>query len=239
MDPDELTLLITEYLEAVSGVIRAEGGTVDKFIGDAVMAFWGAPAECPDHASSACRAALAVVRTLDELASSWEARGLPRLSIRIGINSGQVVVGNVGSSERLNYTVLGDAVNLASRLEALGKRYGATALIGEATARQVEAHMVLRPLDYVAVAGKKEPVLVHELVGLRGEISEERLADCERYREALALYRRREFTAAADLFADLADAGDAAAKQLLKRCRRFAEEPPPEGWDGRHVMVEK
>jgi len=241
MDPTELVEVLGEYLDGMSAAVRDAGGTVDKYIGDAIMAFWGAPQENPDHALDACRGALAMKRKLEELQAGWDERGLPKLNTRIGVNSGDVLVGNIGAPTRLNYTVMGDAVNLAARLEALNKEYATGILVGDDTARVVGDAMVLRPIEFVAVKGKAQAVLIHELVGEKGEVDEETLAAIALHAEALDLYKGRDFEAAAAKFDEVAErmGGDLAAEKLAARARTYAEAPPPDDWDGRLTMTTK
>ena len=173
LSPEELIALLGDYFNAVSGEIAATGGTVDKYNGDEVMAFWNAPILRPDHARMACVAALRCVERLEELRDQWVARGLPTISARIGLCTGEVTVGTVGSDARLNYTILGDTVNVAKRIEGLSKAYGTRVLAAESTVREAGPDIVARPVDVAEVAGRVEPVLVYELLGLRGEVSAE------------------------------------------------------------------
>ena len=145
-------------------IILAHQGTLDKFIGDAIMAFWGAPLPLQDHAVKACQAALAMQRAMDSLESRWQGKGLPKLRTRIGMHSGPLVAGNVGSRERFNYTVLGDTVNLASRLEGVNKVYGTEILMSEEVHRRVVGRFLVRELDLVRVKGRVEPVTIYELL---------------------------------------------------------------------------
>ena len=241
MDPDDLVAVLAEYLEGLSDAIRGSRGTVDKYIGDAIMAFWGAPRDDGEHALHACEGALAMRAKLRELQKGWDERGLPRLETRIGLNTGDVLVGNFGAATRLNYTVMGDAVNLASRLENLNKRYGTHIIVGEETARLVEEHMVLRPLEWVAVKGKSQSVLIHELIGRKGEVPSEVLEHIAQYEAALHLYRERKFEEAEAAFeaAGTLYAEDQAPKLMAAQARAFAAEPPPVGWDGSTAMTTK
>ncbi len=182
---EQVVPLLGAYLDIVSNTVQRERGTVDKFIGDAVMAFWGAPNENPDHAAAACRAALKAVRAV-QAAGLADDRGVP-LHVRIGINSGSVLVGNIGSDARLNYTVIGDAVNVASRLESANKRYGSSIIIGEHTRQMAGAAIVVRKLDTVAVYGRMGGTAIYELVGMDGEPAP---AWIGAYEEGLARYTR-------------------------------------------------
>ncbi len=245
LKPDELVQVLAEYLDVMSHAVRSEGGTVDKYIGDAIMAFWGAPRDNAEHALAACRGALAMKKALAELQKKWAKEGLPRLDTRIGVNTGEMLVGNIGAPDRLNYTVMGDPVNLGARLEALNKHYGTGILIGDETAKKVAEHMVLRPLEWVAVKGKDHAVLIHELCGAVGDVSDEELAAIERYAAALDAYRARKFEDAATGFEAAAAAyeglgrEDMSSARMAARCRAFMAEAPPEDWDGSTSMTTK
>jgi adenylate cyclase len=243
MDPDDVVSLLGSYFEAASEAIKEQGGTLDKFIGDAVMAFWGAPHPTEDHALRACRAALAMQRRLAELGARWAAEGRAvRFPTRIGINTGLCVVGNIGAPQRMNYTAVGDAVNLASRLEGLSKVYGTTVLIGEETARRVGDRLVLRPLDWVAVKGRQQGLLIHELMGEPADIAPSTREAIDLYRTALDLYRARSFEAAAEGFDEAFRAfgvSDRASEVMAARARAFVETPPDDSWDGTWVATEK
>lgn len=227
---DRVVPLLSRYLDVTSEIIVANGGTIDKFIGDAVMAFWGAPQPQSDHAARCCRAALACRRAI---ASSGLVDDLGQpLQIRIGINSGRILVGNIGSELRLNYTVIGDAVNVASRLEGANKSYGTQILIGETTERLARGAVVTREVDSIAVYGREEGFSVHELIGLVGESEGAMLAWIGRYEQGLANYRARRFAAAlADFEAVLAERGhDRPAELMRDRCRQFADAAPDASW---------
>jgi class 3 adenylate cyclase/ABC-type nitrate/sulfonate/bicarbonate transport system substrate-binding protein len=165
--PDDLLVQISTYLEEVSSAISQEGGTVDKFIGDGVMAFWNAPVQRPDHVLRACAAAVRALRRMERVNNSWEAEGRPRIQIRIGLNCANVLVGNIGSSNRLSYTALGDGVNVAARLEGINKLFGTTICISDSIYDQVEADILARPIKRVQVKGRKTEFMIYELLALR------------------------------------------------------------------------
>ena len=217
---DRLVPLLSRYLDLVSEVVVANGGTIDKFIGDAVMAFWGAPQPQADHAERCCRAALAIQRAIDD-AGLVDDLGQP-LRIRIGVNSGHMLVGNIGSELRLNYTVIGDAVNVASRLEGANKSYGTQILIGEATERLAHGAIVTREIDSIAVYGREEGVAVHELIGLADQVdvAQEVSGWIASYERGLAKYRAREFEGAIADFDAVLDArpDDRPASIIRERC---------------------
>ena len=233
--------ILTDYLSRASTAIHAHSGTIDKFIGDAVMAFWGAPLPDADHAVNACRTALRLREAMAELRASGpaEARGL---SIRIGINTGSMLVGNIGSEERLSYTVIGDAVNLASRLEALNKLYGTEIIIGEATCMAASDAVIVRELDQVAVYGRSGSTRVYELLSLSEPRAEAVSAWVAAYERGLALYRERRWTEAVfalQKVAALKGQEDLPAALLIERARQFMALPPPEDWNGIEILGRK
>ena len=167
MTPNDLLVQISTYLEEVSGAISKEGGTLDKFIGDGVMAFWNAPVQRPDHVLRACAGALRAARRMERVNDAWAAEGRPRIRIRIGLNCATVLVGNVGSSARLSYTALGDGVNVAARLEGINKQFGTTICISDSIYDQARAEILARPLKRVQVKGRKTEFMIYELLALR------------------------------------------------------------------------
>ena len=217
---DRVVPIVGQYLELASRAVEDAGGTVDKFIGDAVMAFWGAPTADPDHAAKACRAALALVAAMDGARARGEPLG--ELRVRIGLHTGPAIVGNVGSARRLNYTALGDTVNLASRLEGVNKVYGTTILLSAATAEAAGPAIVTREIDTVAVYGRSEGVRLFELLGPAGTTP---TPAQEHYARALALYRAARFAAAT---AVLASPSDGPSRWLAARCLTLAATPPTE-----------
>jgi adenylate cyclase len=225
MPPEKLAEFLGEYLTPMTELVLASGGTLDKYIGDAVMAIWGAPVDVPDHASRACEVALKMQEALVGLNKTWAKTGKPAVAIGIGINTGAMAVGNMGSAARFDYTVLGDQVNLGARLEALTKELGVAILVGESTARAASADYVFREIDVVRVKGRAGAVPVFELVGRKGHVTVD-----PAFAEALALYRRRDLQAARAAFAALT--GDPVAAVLAERCSILATNPPPDDWDG-------
>jgi adenylate cyclase len=159
---------VSEYLEIVTRAVNDEAGTIDKFIGDGAMAFWGAPALLEDHARRACLAALRIRRGMDALNERWQSEGLKPLNIRIGIHSDAVLVGNIGSPERMGYTVIGDGVNVASRLEGVNKEYGTRICISHSVFKEAGERLCVRPIDDVAVTGRRTKIPIYELVGAFG-----------------------------------------------------------------------
>lgn len=240
LTPEALVALLNEYLTAMTSVILEHEGVVDKYIGDAIMAFWNAPVPQQDHAVRAARTALGMRDRLETLRAEWAGRNLPDVRIGIGLNGGEVVIGNMGSEQRFDYTAIGDEVNLASRLESLTKLYGVTILVSDAVRRQLGEAFFCRRIDLVAVKGKEKPVAVHELMGESGRIGEDARDLASRFETALASYAARRWDAAESAFRDLADRFDDGASRLYaERCRAFRAEPPGSDWDGRFVAKEK
>jgi adenylate cyclase len=226
---DRVVPLLSRYLDAVSEVVVANGGTIDKFIGDAVMAFWGAPTPQQDHAVRCCRAALACGEAL-KAGGIDDDQGNP-LQIRIGINSGRMLVGNIGSELRLNYTVIGDAVNVASRLEGASKQYGTKILIGAETERLICDAFTTREIDNIAVYGRTEGLAVYELIGA-AEVKDENKDWIKSYEEGLSRYRQRDFSGAIIQFTAVLDVrpNDRPASLLLDRSRRLQQSGVDEDW---------
>ena len=236
----QLSAFLNEYLSAMTEVIMARGGTVDKFIGDAIMAFWGAPLADAGHAPHAVAAALAMRRLLAELQPRWAARGLPPIDIGIGLNSGVVSVGNMGSSTRFSYTVMGDAVNLASRLEGLTRVYDTGMLISDATRRAIGDAFHCRPIDVVCVKGKLEPAALFEPL-CEGPPDAAMAAETGRFTEALEAYRRRDFDACRGLIEALQRDHPQCRLYALyrERLELFRQQPPPPEWDGVFTFTTK
>ena len=240
LTPDELVQLLNEYFGQMTDIVFATDGTLDKYIGDAIMAFWGSPYPQADHAFRGCSCALQMVRGLAKLNAKWKGSGRPPISIGIGLNTGLVNVGNMGSARRLSWTVMGDNVNLASRLEGITKEYHVQLIISEATYRHVSSQFVCRELDKIRVKGKNLPVTIYELMDVAAEQStyEPLLA---RFDEAMTAYRGQKWSEAAAKFVDiLADfPKDGPSKAFLERAVEFSENAPKGVWDGVYVMKTK
>jgi adenylate cyclase len=241
LEPDELVEFLSEYLEEMSQIIISHRGTVDKYIGDAIMAFWNAPRDLENHELWTVRAALRFQDRLTELNRKWQQLGKPEFRTRIGINTGVVIVGNMGASERLNYTVVGDAVNLASRLEGLNKIYNTSIIISEHTNSRIEHEIASRLLDFVAVKGKTRAVAIYEPVGERSTLNarQERLIDL--YHKAVEHYRLERWSQAITVLEairrDYPD--DGPSDVLLERCRGLSQAGVPDDWDGTQVYSDK
>jgi len=237
LSPEALVRWLNVYLSAMTEIILEEGGTLDKYEGDAIIAFWNAPLDQPDHALRGCRAALRCQRELARLNPELEKVGGKPIRIRIGLNSGPAVVGNMGSSRRFDYTAMGDTVNLASRLEGAAKFYGVSILIGEYTYRAAAEYLVVRPVDVVRVVGKRQPVEIYELLGFRDDFPVEKQQELDVFAEAWQAYRQRDWSRAISLLASLEP--DNLTKVYLERCREFAITPPPLDWDGVYELRQK
>lgn len=241
LSPEALVELINEYLSAMTLCLFSYDGTVDKYEGDAIMAFWGAPLEQPDHALRACRAAIDAHAALGALRTKWRKAGVPELDMRIGLSTGPMVVGNMGSMVKMDYTVLGDAVNLGARLEGANKAYGTKIMISEQTFKAVAGEVEARELDLLAVKGKAHAVRVYELLGHKGRVPEEKLAARRRFEAGLADYRARRWDEAAKNFRGAAGlpGGDPPSEVFLARVQELKTKPPPQGWDGSHTLSQK
>ena len=234
MGPEDLTKLLNDYLTDMTDIILEEGGTLDKYEGDAIIAFWNAPLTQPDHARRAVRAAVRCQQKLAERRAEFEERTGAVLKMRIGLNTGPVVVGNMGSRERFDYTVLGDAANLASRLEGANKALGTYLMIAEATWALAGGAFPGRELGQLRVVGRKTPVRVYEATGLEGAAA----ASAESaFEAALAQARAGQWAAAAEAFTALGD--EAAAQTYAARCRALAAEGSDAAWDGIWNLTEK
>lgn len=233
-EPEELVSFINEFLNEMSEIIMVNDGTLDKYLGDAVMAFWGAPVAVEDHAYKACLTALQMQDKLAELRDKWSLSGETPIHIRIGINSGEVIVGNIGGEKRFDYTVLGDDVNLASRLEGANKEYGSNIMISGSTYEFVKEKVLVRELDVIRVKGKTEPTTIYELISLSSDPKAIKAIDeMHEYFQGLELYRHKTFEAAMDYFKRCYEKlGDYPSKVYLKRCEYYLQNPPASDWDG-------
>lgn len=239
LSPRELTQFMNEFLSPITEVIHNHRGTIDKYMGDAVMAFWGAPLKDPDHARNALLAGMEMIRAMETLAAEFLARGRPELRVGVGINSGPMNVGNMGSKFRMAYTVLGDTVNLGSRLEGITKNYGVDIIVSEFTVAKVP-DFSFRELDRVRVKGKNEPVTIFEPVGLSSDVQENKRSELSRYQNALELYLGQDWDKAAREFASLDAEFDHSIYEIyLNRIREFRENPPGPDWDGVFTLTSK
>jgi len=241
MAPELLVKFLNEYLTKMTDIVFKYDGLLDKYIGDALMAIWGAPLDQPDHARRACFTALEMVEELRVLREKWAAEGMPRLDIGIGINVGPMVVGNMGSERRFNYTVMGDSVNLGSRLEGLNKLYGTNVIVSEMTYERVRDEILGRELDSVRVKGKHQPVKIYELLARRAEVSAEQQALTEEFNSALAEYKKRNWDQALQTFQSLLTRHphDGPTKLYVERCQTLMRNPPPLDWSGVYTLTTK
>lgn len=241
-DPEGLVELLNEYLDEMTSIVLKYEGMLDKYVGDAVMAFWGAPLPQKDHAIRTCYAALDMQKRLSELRVKWKKEGKPELAARCGVNTGIVIVGNMGGKDRFDYTVIGDSVNLASRLEGANKQYESKIMISEMTHNHVKGKVIVRELDMIQVKGKTEPVKVYELLGR----SDMKLTDSEKralelYHEGLKLYRDRKWEEAIAYMqqAHSLDSKCYVAQIYTQRASLYQISPPPDDWNGVFVMATK
>jgi adenylate cyclase len=239
--PDQVRAHLSEHFTEMVDVLLAERATLDKFIGDSVMAYFGAPLPDAAHATQACRAALEMQTRMAALNARWSVSGVPRVCMRVGLNTGRVVAGNMGTATVFNYTVIGDTVNLASRLEGVNKAYGTGIIVGERTRAEAGDGLVFRELDAIRVQGRAQPVAIHELVGLTGEVPAQRVGLLQAYARGLACYRAQDWTRARDAFTSALaiDPLDGPSAVMLKRTAEYAASPPGDGWDGVYGMRSK
>ena len=240
LTPDELVRLLNEYLGEMTDILFRRWGTLDKYIGDAIMGFWGSPFPQDDHAIRSCACALDMRARLRELNIRWESEGRKPLAVGVGINTGQVNVGNMGSTKRFSWTVMGDNVNLASRLEGITKEYHVQCVVSESTYRAAKDHYVFREIDRIRVKGKTLPVTIYELLDWprNEELYTERIV---RFSEALTAYRRQQWDEAIDLFSKIKAKfpDDGPAQTFIQRSHELMEAPPEPDWDGVYAMKSK
>jgi adenylate cyclase len=238
--PEALVKLLHDFLNPMSNIIINHGGTIDKYMGDAIMALFGAPLAQPDHPRRACRAALEMVACLADLNQEWVAQGLSPLRVGVGVNTGPVAVGNMGSDRLFDYTAIGDNVNLGSRLEGLNKYYGTNILISQTTAEALDNGFILRDLDLVKVKGKAQAARIYELLA-EGEPDPELARYLEIYHRALALYREGRFAESLSAFGQalVVRPGDTACQRYVALAQKLQDTPPGPGWDGVTVMEGK
>jgi adenylate cyclase len=242
LDAQDLALFLNQYLSDMTRIVFDRQGTLDKYIGDAVMAFWGAPFEEAGHAERACASALDMMTRVREMQKQWEAEGKPHLDIGIGLNTGVASVGNMGSSLRYGYTALGDAVNLSSRLEGLNKEYGTHIIANETTYEAVKsANFLFRELDLIRVKGKLQPVRIYELICRSNEVTPELQERLKSFADGRTLYQKRRWAEAQSTFQTILEKwpGDGPSRMYWKRCQEYLFDEPPSGWDGVFTMTHK
>ncbi|MBI3405906.1 MAG: adenylate/guanylate cyclase domain-containing protein, partial [Acidobacteria bacterium] len=241
LDAQEVAHLLNHYLSEMTRIVFQHQGTLDKYMGDGMMAFWGAPFDEPDHAPKACRSGLGMLEKLKELQREWQAEGKPRMDIGIGIHTGVASVGNMGSQLRYGYTVVGDAVNLSSRLEGMNKLYGTRILVSEGTRLKAQASgLLFREVDWIRVTGKKQHVTIYELP-TAGDDRAGWMERIEIFENGLRLFRRRDWSTAYSLFEQLLQRWpeDGPAQLFLGRCEEYLVSPPSPVWDGIYTAKQK
>lgn len=240
LSPEELVKLLNEYLSAMTDIIMKYEGVVDKYMGDAIMAFWGAPIEKKNQEELACRACIEMKQKLMEMQKKWESENIPLINIGIGLNTGDCVVGNMGSTLRFDYTVMGDNVNLGSRLEGLNKEYGTTIIVSEYTFEKVKHKFLFRELDLVKVKGKHQPIRIYELVKEEKYVNIEDKQIVKLFSRGLEAYRRQDWVRARESFmAILEIRKDLTSEIYLERIEKLSKESLPKDWDGVNVMKTK
>lgn len=242
LDPQDLVALLNEYLTAMTDIVFKYTGMLDKYEGDAVMAVFGAPIDHGNHAFNACITALDMQDKLVKMRKVWREQGKPELVARVGINTGMMVVGNMGSAERFDYTVMGDAVNLGARLEPANKEYGTLIMIGEETYKKASDQIIVRPLDLLTVKGKTEPIRVYELLGVTEKgISDDMQRVIDLYQKGFDNYLKQKWDWAINYFQQALSIrmDDGPSKRYIQRCEVFKQNPPGEGWDGVWKMTTK
>lgn len=233
LEPNELASLMNEYLGAMTLVVRKHRGTLDKYIGDAIMAFWGAPVDDPEHAKNAVLTGLEMHVALHELNKDLTKRGWPELKIGVGVNTGPMTVGDMGSPVRQSYTVMGDAVNLGSRLEGITKQYGVGFIVGESTRELVRKEFVFRELDLVKVKGKDKPVGIYEPIGAEGHVDKTKLDENKLWHQALRYYRAQEWDQAEVALLNLSRTAPHKLYEVYaERIAHYRKEAPGDDWDG-------
>ncbi len=233
LNPEDLVRLLNEYLTEMTTIIRKDQGLVDKYMGDAIMAFWGAPLDQPDHPIMACSSSLQMIDKLRELQKKWKKEGIPSFDIGIGINSGNAIVGNMGSSKRFDYTAIGDNVNLASRIEGLNKYFGTNIIITENTHKVIKNNFETRKLDIVRVKGKKKTILIYELLSIKGKLNKKQQDFIQLYEKGLDFYFKKNWKPAIKSFKTALNLKDDNATNIfITRCQNFIKNPPLRDWDG-------
>jgi adenylate cyclase len=240
--PEQLSALLNQYLTPMTNIVFKHQGTLDKYMGDAIMAIFGAPVRHGNHASQACFVALEMMEDLRRLHEVWRSQGLPELDIGIGMNTGPMSVGNMGSEVRFDYTVMGDNVNLGSRLEGINKQYGTNIIISEATYLEAQNDIYARHLDSVRVKGKREPVQIYELLG-KGDPTPEHTLLMKQFQQSLVHYRSQEWNEAIailEIIRKETKPDDFASGVYIKRCETMRDSSPPgPDWDGVFTMTSK
>lgn len=241
MSPRELVTFLNEFLSEMSDIILAFHGTVDKFEGDAIIAFFGAPQPMADHACQACASTIRMHQRLEILNREWKKKGLPEIRMRTGLCSGKAIVGNMGTRQRMDYTMMGDTVNIAARLEGANKIYGIYSLISGTTQSALPENIITREIDTIQVIGRKESIPIHQLIGNKEDTSQKMFHILELYAAGLQKYRAAEFDKAVALFGAALKISpeDGPSQTMLSRCEGFLQTPPAPGWDAVFAQQKK
>ncbi len=240
LEPEQLFAFMNLYLNAMTAIIIEEGGFVDKFVGDEIVAIFGAPNDLPDHAARACRAIVRMQAKVAALQPEFRQLGCTNeIFFRAGLSTGELVVGNMGSEERMNYTAMGDVMNLGARLESANKQYGTRVLASSTTAQSAGSDYTFRSHDRVRVKGKDQAVPISEFVGRSDAVDVDTQSRLDRFAEGYRLYGEQQWDAAEAQFRTAAEAGDAPAAIFIGRCEAFRKDPPPDGWDGSFTFTSK
>ncbi|MCL2294698.1 MAG: response regulator [Spirochaetes bacterium] len=243
LNPSELVSLLNQYLSTMSDVIMEKKGTIDKYVGDAIIAFFGAPLELPDHALRACTSAVTMKRLEKVLNRSFIDQGISTKPIytRIGINTGEMVVGNMGTERKMNYTVMGNAVNIAARLEPINKQYGTKILVSEHTIQEAKGHFLSRRLDRIKVTGTSEPLRIHEVLETSADAPASLHEQVALFHKALDIFESRNWQDAEKAFNHIAEVFPSDAPSILyrDRCRQYMQNPPHKNWDGVFNLMKK
>jgi len=241
LHPNELVELLNEFLTEMTDIILKHEGTVDKFEGDAIIAFFGAPNFLENHSERTCMACIQMQKRLSKLRKNWRGENRPELKMRIGLCTGPAVVGNMGSKNRMDYTMMGDTVNIAARLEGINKIYGIYTLVSETTRHAAGNTFMFREIDSVSVVGRTEPVIIFELIGLMEEVNPSIQNLIDNYSRGLEKYRARKWDNAINFFSSLLEEhpDDNPSKTMLARCREYKIDPPDSSWDGTYDIKTK
>ena len=241
LSPRELVELLNEFLTGMTDIILDHNGTVDKFEGDAIIAFFGAPNQLPGHADMAVKASIEMQRRLADMRARWREQNRPELFMRIGMNTGTAVVGNMGSRNRMDYTMMGDTVNIAARLEGMNKVYGTATLISEYTRSHIDETIAVRELDLVRVVGRKEPLSIYEVIGFYADIDEKIRETLMLYQKGLEAYRKRRWDIAIDCFGQALHLipDDRPSRLMQQRSQEYRFDPPSEDWAGAYYAIQK
>ena len=241
LSPKEIVDLLNEFLTEMTDILLEYEGTLDKFEGDAIIAFFGAPNDLPNHSEVACRACIKMQKKLEVLRTRWTSENRPALKMRIGLCSGNAIVGNMGSKNRMDYTMMGDTVNIAARLEGVNKIYGIYTIMSDTTFVAAGNGIVTREIDLIYVVGRKEPIAIYELIGYPEDVNDKMRTTLELYEKGLAAYRIQDWDLAIKQFMSALDLSidDGPSKTMLARCNEYKIDPPGKDWNGAYTIKTK